>query len=100
MVTSDGRIVQMCGCAWDRLFRAAAELICAGEMDSDDIVEAMILWQVRGEDCPSARAAVRAIQLAYDEPACGCNPYEDQPCGHEVSEEQRRARVAELLTRG
>lgn len=99
-MTDGDRVIQTCGCAWDRLFRARAELIVDGEMEPEDMHEVAMDWRLSGRQiCPSARAAFGAVVLAYDEPRCGHDPYKGCECPP-ITDERRRSRVAELLARG
>lgn len=86
MVTVDGRIVQTCGCAWDRLFRAQADLLISGQIEFDDSMLDRLQLSDNPTDCPSANQAARMIILAHDEPR--------------RSDDERRMRLRELMDRG
>ena len=86
LVTDGSRVIQTCGCAWDRLFRAQADLLISGQIEFDDSMLDRLQLSDRPTGCPSANQAARMIILAHDEPR--------------HSDDERRTRLRELMGRG
>ena len=83
---------------WYRHLTALADLYIVGEIDNQELSDAIPRREPAALACPAARAVLGALLLAMDEPSCLCVAnWEAPPCVRGCVPMDRRERLRELL---